>query len=548
MKIAKLLFFLTVCIKSFCVVNVTWNDVTTPSGTAALSTARGAPMVINSSGQKAFTYWLDSSDASVKGAFSTDSGVTWTQVVVDSLTGNTSTSVGLMSNDGLIVQAFWRATDSLKCKYSFDGGQTWPTSAVTISEDSTTSIATGSVKANGSTSGQYLVVTWQPTEVSTKYVKFAYSSDYGQTWSTPENLTSFTSTVYSLYPKLEISDDGQNVIWFGRIPDTSLPIVKTPKVSYSTDFGHTWSSLTTILPAGITSIGSIDLSSNSTNEKAVLVMNNTIGTDRVYVSYTADYSASWSTPTQISQDSGGFQDGYADINMDSFGTHSICVWRQVTGGDRHIMSSYSFDYGVTWSAPVDIAQHETTEDDEFVQNLAIDSSGDYSTTIWENHAVTPYTINTSQYAKFGGDVAVDVPETLSSASVDSRNSNVLKSSTNGKIFTWWREGNSAPYTLRIRVGTIDNWATLVSCSKQTLVRFLTQAELKNDVIWSSIPNASTYKVYDNSALTTPIATVTSSGLRLDTIHQRKRGTTYTYYVTWINSLSQESSPITITLP
>jgi hypothetical protein len=234
--------------------------------------------------------------------------------------------------------------------------------------------------------------------------KAAFSSNEGVTWGTPITITTFpfvtngagTAGAYGIAPTPPIELAAGTVLKNGSTVATTTQLAavygyddKTipgtasapgyVKVYKSTDFGRTWSSLSTPFPASTTTYDSDETALRLLNNGQILSMSRTAyyptgrgnGTAYVQRAVTSDDGGStWTTPIHALGSGVVGQVGYGgrpDLIQTPNGVlFARCRVMSTTGTSSYPSYRRSDDNGITWSAgrdPWDLALERTTSPD-----------------------------------------------------------------------------------------------------------------------------------------------------------------------------------------
>ncbi len=175
-------------------------------------------------------------------------------------------------------------------------------------------------------------------------------------------------------PQITMDDTGHAVaVWFRF--DGSNTIIQE---SHSSDYGDSWSTPVDLSAAGQFADGP-RITMDETGH-AIAVWYRFDGFSGItQASSSSDYGGSWSFPA-VNLSAPGQGAEQSQVTMDETG-HAIAVWRRSDGSNLIIQASYSSDYGVSWSSPVDLSAGG--QDAEYAQ-VTMDETG-HAVAVWERY-------------------------------------------------------------------------------------------------------------------------------------------------------------------
>jgi hypothetical protein len=214
--------------------------------------------------------------------------------------------------------------------------------------------------------GNNVYVVWTDGTTGNADTLFAASTDNGQTFSMPENLSNNAGA--SLDP--QISSEGENVyvVW----EDNTLGNIET-LFAASTDNGQTFS-----MPENISNNAgdSTDPQISSEGENVYVVWeDNTLGNVEILFAESNDNGQTFDTLDNLSNNT-GFS---FDPQISSEGENVYVVWVDTTPGNNDILFAASTDNGQTFSMPENISNNAGSS--EFPQ---ISSEGNNVYVVWED--------------------------------------------------------------------------------------------------------------------------------------------------------------------
>lgn len=413
------------------------------------------------------------------------------------------------------------------------------------------------------------IALWQGFSELNQYIIQAANFN-GATWSSPTNLSSENS--YS--PSLSMNDSNHAIgVW--RNDQTSI-------IQSAYFNGSSWSS-----PVSLSSLSqhsySPSVSMNSLNQ-AIAVWENFNGSK--FIIQAAYFNGStWSSPVNLSS---LLQDSYSpSISINEL-NHAIAIW-QISDGSNGMVQAAYFN-GSTWSSPVNLSSPQQSLNSP-APSISMNSLNQ-AIGLWENSNGSN---NIIQAAYFNGS-AWSSPVDLSYSLQDSYSPSVSMNELNHAIAIWQiSDGSngiiqatyfdasnwSSPvnlssqlqdsYSPSISMNELNHaiaaWKTLsnnnyiiqaayfeppppnilppetISGSKK-INEFLFQKAYYNQIAWSKSPSpsAASYHIYREGSL---IGTVLATSPLFFIDHTISLNLPYTYQVTSVTILGEESSPITI---
>lgn len=283
----------------------------------------------------------------------------WDAPVTLSESGGNSFAPHIVT-DGATITAIWTRfnglDDRVQSSFSTDRGETW-SAPVNISN-----AGQNGYTAQLVTDGTLITAIWNRSNGNSTTIQTASSADGGATWSAPVDLPTAGQTVRAA----QIVTDGSIITAiFERFNGDNFLI----QSSSSSDYGATWS-----LPTTLSVVGRDSIEPQVVIDDGVISVswNRFDGSNtRVQVASSLDNGSSWSTPSTLSLPG---QDGYATRLVRTGNTITV-GWSVVEGGGGGAFSlaqvSTSVNGGTTWGAPTTLSSPTS---DGFSPRLASDGS------------------------------------------------------------------------------------------------------------------------------------------------------------------------------
>jgi hypothetical protein len=227
-------------------------------------------------------------------------------------------------------------------------------------------------------SSSSLNLTWNDNTSGNYEILLSQSTDSGFTWSSPANISN--SLGISSIPTIDVDGIGYIYLaWQDYTTDNFEILIK-----YSPDNGATWSSPINISNDSGHSVNPVIVCDNSGN-LYLAWDNRTPGNDEILFSRSIDNGSSWSLPMNISNNTGNSVS--PAITMDSTGNLYL-VWEDYTFGIPEILFSQSIDSGLTWSIPVNISNNSGNSNNP---DITLDIAGNLNLTwydsVFGNHEI-----------------------------------------------------------------------------------------------------------------------------------------------------------------
>jgi len=477
------------------------------------------PQVAMDESGNAICVWRqqDGANFNILAANTTDYGATWSSPQIISQTGINNTVPQIAMDNLGHATAVWRAGNTIQTASSFDTGATW-SSPQTLSAGFALDpeIAINPL-------GNAIIV-WREISGSVR-IKVSYSSDFGATWSPGV----FISTTSSFSPKVVLDSSG-NAITVWQQSGAFSTIVR----SYSSDFGASWSSVSTI--SEVTNNSEFPQITLDESGNSVAVWRQQTN-DSVQTAYSSDFGVTWSSVQTLSNIGETVQD--PRVAMNSSG-NVIALWRQLNSfPDFDIQAIYSSDFGASWSSPSAISD---TAESAIRPRIAINDM--LAIAVFQQSIGADTGIVSTDSSDFG--VTWSSLDTLSDLEFIAIIPDISMDSSGNAIVVWSRSDGS---NTRIQIAyerTLPTVPTIYGSKKKEI--FPLRIDLQNVITCDPISDTGTYKLYDNSSLSNPLETLTTTNTTVYFVdHLQKKGVSKTYYVTWTNESGETSEPSSVTI-
>jgi len=193
----------------------------------------------------------------------------------------------------------------------------------------------------------------------------------------------------------------------------------------SSDYGVSWSAPVNVGQEGDSPQVTMDEKGN-----AVAVWDWHDGSDWIIQAVTSsDYGVSWSMPVNLSA---AGQDAYApQVTMDEKG-NAVAVWNRYDGSDQRIQASASSDYGVSWSAPVNLT---AAGEPALAPQVTMDEKGN-AVAVWYGSDGSHWIIQAAASSDHG--VSWFIPVNLSEAGEHAYDPQVAMDESGHAVAVWYR--------------------------------------------------------------------------------------------------------------
>ena len=450
------------------------------------------------------------------------------------VTVNSVNSVQIVTNNQNYTIVVWSEQENpgdlyvIRAATSTDGGQTW-SSIVTLSDNTVISAVEPDVAFNDNNRA---IVVW---DQNATYAIANKSSDHWDTWdaSTRQAVSSDPTTVN--VPYVKINNNDQAVV-------TWLEFGSKIYASSSTDIGSSWSAPEQLsheapAPAEVAMYPDVALNNNGkviVTWTKIEVPNNTIRAifgnfDAVGVNWQAA-ALDVSTPT------GTDYVEFPKVAITDLDRATIVWHLEGAGGSDIIQSASTIDEGAHWTYQ-DVSDVGSTGHN--IDMELRDNSNNELLATWAD--LTGPNLQIQVAISYDGGVTWPNVQYISDVS---RNSIYPKADVNnvGEAVVVWLDniaGNQI-YTSSRSESTDLHPAGKISSPQELLL----QRDIANQVSWELLSQAAYFNVYEDKALTKRLYSGAGNHY---THHGRKKGQAYTYYITWVDSLGNESSAEAVTV-
>jgi len=349
---------------------------------------------ISSSGNNVYVVWTDDTfdTDDIFFAVSNDNGQTFTTPhnLSNSTNGADNPQISSSGNNVYVVWSQFVPVGPTSFRgdiffsVSTDNGQTFSTPD-NISENDGSS---GPVQI--SSSGNNVYVVWGELIAGNSDIFFAFSTNNGQTFSTPDNLSETTGP--SDAP--QISSEGNNVYVVWR--DITFPNSDI-FFAFSTNNGQTFSTPDNLSETTGPSADAPQISSEG-NNVYVVWEDNTLGNSDIFFAFSTNNGQTFSTPDNLSEENTGSSE---DPQISSEGNNVYVVWEDDTPGNDDIFFAFSTNNGQTFSTPDNLSENDGTSEDP-----QISSEGTNVYVVWTDDTLGNggdifYATNNQDFGLFG---------------------------------------------------------------------------------------------------------------------------------------------------
>ncbi|MFA6502180.1 MAG: sialidase family protein [Parachlamydiales bacterium] len=321
-------------------------DISIPPEPVALQ----SQIATDASGKYIYAAWLsfDGSNLRIKTVHSDDYGQNWSIPIYLSDPGMDATLPQItVDSSGTYVYVIWRqdvgaGNSAIQAVSSDDHAQNW---SIPINLSASDQFATDPQIALNS-SGRYIYAIWSRFDGSNDIIQTAHSDNYGQTWSSPIDLSLLGLSASG--PQISVESSGGYVYTAWSIFDGSNSIIQTAN---SDDYGQTWNNPITT-PSGISpnlsalgqSATSAQISADDSGRyiNALWMIFDEEGNSIIQAANSEDYGQSWRNP--ISTPSGiipnlsvsGQSSSESQLIVNSNGKYVYAIWNRFDGSNNII--------------------------------------------------------------------------------------------------------------------------------------------------------------------------------------------------------------------
>ncbi len=220
--------------------------------------------------------------------------------------------------------------------------------------------------------------------------------------------------------------------------------------------------------------------------------------------------------------------------------NAIAIWTLNNGANEFKIMTNRYSAG-SWGIPI-ILETTTPGPNLTYPNIGMDSQGN-AYAVWEKTDGSDHFVYFSEYLQSTNSWS-ESPTLLSTLGTPSFYPNLSMNAFGGATVVW-SIGNSGDETVQaVYVGNQSPNSPTNLTGKQVKNKFVSQTDLVNKLSWteSSSVAASSYNIRRDGV---KIENVSGTSYQ---DHNRKKGTSYTYWVTAVSASGRESPPTVLTLP
>jgi len=474
------------------------------------------PQIAFGAGGNAIAIWSSTTTNTIQASNTTDGGISWqTPITLSSVTAvRPEVAFGAAGN----AIAVWSINDGInnfiQASKTTDGGASWQTpinlSAASVSAD-VPQIAFGE--------GGNAIAVWQRNDGLTNIIQASKTTDGGTSWQTPITLS---IGIGASNPQIAFGQ-GSNAIAVWSENDGANIIIQASK---TTDGGTSWQTpIALSFPLQNAGLPQIAFGEGG-NAIAVWQRNDGLS-NIIQASKTTDGGTSWHTPINLSitgQDAGVPQIAFGE------GGNAIAIWFSNNVGVVTIQASNTVDGGTSWQTPIILS---IPGENSVAPQIAFGANGS-AVAVWLN-TLSGF-IQASQ--TIDGGVSWQTPINLSS---ELSSQPQIDFGTGNVVAVW--QTNSGIIQASSAITQSPSPFTLTVFGKQATINSLFEKDIVNEISWNSITEAKAYNVFNSS---NQLISQSTSLSFFD--HGKKRGVSYIYFVTWINSSDVQSDPVMVTIP
>ena len=324
-----------------------WGSVATLSDSSQTSYELSGAMSLDGSRVSVVWRWDNGSTDLVQTSTSGDKGVSWSAVT--DLSDGSEQAVQptiTVSEDGSQLVTGWHRNDGstnksvIQTKTSSDGGGSWSTTAVDLSDNAEDAVQT---QLAASADGQDVVATWSRESSGTYVVQASMSDDAGATWSTPTDLSDGVTEALDAQLGSAVDASVVHAVW--KAHDGSNYVIR---VRTSTDKGASWSATQTISATG-QNAKQPRIATSDDGSTAVVVWPRFDGSyDVIQAATTEDSGSTWSSVNDVSESG---QNAYEPRVWSTGSGDSLqAVWGR-SNGSKNVIQTASGTYADAPGAP-----------------------------------------------------------------------------------------------------------------------------------------------------------------------------------------------------
>ena len=286
-------------------------------------------------------------------------------------------------------------------------------------------------------SGNNVYVVWQAQATGKYQILFAKSTDGGDTFSTPVNISNNSGD--SSFPKILVSENNIYVVWAFTVTTTDFDIL----FSKSTDGGATFTTpvnlSNTVRDTGLPQM------TVSGNNIYITWENNGSGNFDVFVAKSTDRGNTFSTPVNVSKNSKS--SGAPQIVAS--GNDVYVAWMDNTPGNYDVFVAKSTDNASTFGTPVNVSNNTS---DSGYQQIALSENNLY--VAWTD-TISEINYDVLVSKSTDGGATFSTPVNLSKNAGASGWPQVVVS---GNIYVMWEDITTGNYDILVSKST-DGGAT-----------------------------------------------------------------------------------------
>lgn len=518
----RIIFFCSFCLLS----TLQGVDFQTPVDVSIPGQDSFNPHIAFGAGGNAIAIWSSVTTNTVQASYTTDGGISWqTPINLSAISSFTALRSEIAFGAAGNAIAVWSINDGvnyfIQASKTTDGGASWQTP---INLSTVSSLADLPQIAFGA-AGNAIAV-WQRIDGGNLVIQASKTIDGGTSWQTPITLSGLSGFSASI-PQIAFGTGGNAIVVWVESDGVNNVI----NASKTIDGGTSWqTSITLSIPSLIPGqqAGLPQIAFGEGGNAIAVWQRNDGATNIIQASKTTDGGTSWQTPINLSITG---QDGA--IPQIAFGEagNAIAVWFNNNVGVVTIQASNTIDGGTSWQTPIILS---IPGENSVAPQIAFGANGS-AVAVWLN-TLTGF-IQASQ--TIDGGVSWQTPTNLSSE----LSSQPQIDFGSGNVAAVWQT-NAGIIQASSAITQSPSPFTLTVFGKQATINSLFEKDIVNEISWNSIPDAKYYNVFDSN---NRLIFQSSSSLSFFD-HGKKRGVSYIYFVTWINSSDVQSDPVMVTIP